>query len=106
MRIRLRISPLAWKDLLEIAGGITLDNPAAAQRVKDHLVRQIGLLTKFPELGPLSQDRSLQGYRLLIVGSYIVFYVFSDDEVRIKRVLHGARLYRRLLESEPEGPPS
>ncbi len=38
------------------------------------------------------------GYRILVVRDYLVFYVVAGDEVQVKRIMHGARMYRHLLE--------
>ena len=46
------------------------------------------------------KDRRLtrQGYRILIVDSYLVFYVFLNNEmVEIRRIISGKRDYKFLL---------
>lgn len=100
---RLVHKPAAVRDLREIVAFIAEDNPVAAQKLRDQIDRQVGLLAEFPEMGPLAQDEHLrqQGYRLLSVAGYLVFYVVTPEEVLIRRVLHGARLYRHLLEDAP-----
>ncbi|MGE5507932.1 MAG: type II toxin-antitoxin system RelE/ParE family toxin [Chitinophagales bacterium] len=82
-----------------MARTIALDSPRAAQKVKDEIIHQIGLLEDFPELEPLSRDEGLRhdGYRILVVGNYLVFYQVLGEEVQVKRVLHGARKHRHLL---------
>jgi plasmid stabilization system protein ParE len=37
------------------------------------------------------------GYRMLIVGKYLVFYVVKANTVQIRRIIHGARQYSFLL---------
>ena len=47
---------------------------------------------------PNNRRLARQGYRMLIVESYLVFYgILEDDTVEIRRILSGKREYRFLL---------
>jgi len=52
-------------------------------------------------MGRIPEDAYLQykGYRLLIVKSYIVFYVVFEEarEIEIRRITHGKRRHQFLL---------
>lgn len=49
----------------------------------------------------MPKDNLLQykGYRILIIQSYLVFYVIKENflEVEIRRIIHGKRKYVFLL---------
>lgn len=99
MGVQLVVEESARLDLLGIVRTISSNNPAAAQKLKEDIVRQIGLLREFPQLGPVSRDEGLRkrGYRILTAGNYLVFYRLEGKMVRVIKVLHGARMYRHLL---------
>ena len=98
---RIRYNAAAVRDMMEIADYIRLDSPQAAERTKVELDKAIGALADFPFMHPVPKDKRLaqKGYRMLVVGNYLVFYqVFeAKNEVRIRRVIHGKRLYGFLL---------
>lgn len=56
----------------------------------------IGSLQQMPERYPLGKNTMLRlkGYRSMVLGNYVVFYIVSGDTVRI---LHGRRQYEFLL---------
>jgi plasmid stabilization system protein ParE len=37
------------------------------------------------------------GYRMVVIGNYLAFYVVKKDVVQIRRVIHSSRNYQRLL---------
>jgi len=91
--------PVAQKDLVEIQEYIKKDNPSAALNFLNTLDETVSKLEDFPFMGQVPTDRRLEylGYRILIVGSYLVFYVVNDDYVEIRRILHGRRKYSFLF---------
>ncbi|MGE5598410.1 MAG: type II toxin-antitoxin system RelE/ParE family toxin [Bacteroidota bacterium] len=97
--LKIRYLLIAQKDLLEIMAYIRRDNPAAALDLLDRFDEAVSRLGEFPYLGSVPKDHRLRllGYRILIVGNYLVFYVVIDDAVEIRRVLHGKRRYEFLL---------
>lgn len=95
----LRYLPAAEQDLLDILDYIARDNPAAARAFVNRVERAIGRLARFPRSGRRPRDARLRrrGYRLIVVGDYLVFYVVIRRTVQIRRVIHGARRYDFLL---------
>ena len=102
----------ALDDLEEIILFIAQDNPAAAMRIHDEIIRKADNLTTFPKLGRLVPDAKMSkaGYRMFLVGSYIMFYRIVGQNVFVYRVLHGATnypvLYEKMLHSSDEHHPT
>nr|WP_279591680.1 type II toxin-antitoxin system RelE/ParE family toxin [Paenibacillus sp. F411] len=91
--------PIAEEDLLNIIHYIMLDNPEAALLMADKIDQSISILETFPYCGAIPKDTRLQilNYRMLLVESYLVFYVVLGDIVEIRRILHGKRKYNFLM---------
>ena len=89
----------AEKDLLDIFDYIQKDNPSAALSQLDKFDESISRLALNPLIGVIPRDERLKrlGYRILIVGRYLVFYVVKPKTVQIHRIIHGARRYNFLL---------
>ena len=89
----LRYLPAAQEDLLSILEYIGRDNPGRALSFVDKLDNRIGQLEQQPLLGRKPRDPKLQkhGYRVLIVESYLVFYIIRGKKIEIHRVIHGSR---------------
>ena len=80
---------LAQGDLLGIIDYISDDNPQAAQRLKDEVVRKVARLAEQPKLYRLGRE---QGTREMTVQpNYVIIYREQDAKVTILRVLHAAR---------------
>lgn len=43
------------------------------------------------------EDLARMGYRYLVVGNYLVFYILGSDTILVHRIIHGARDYLALL---------
>ena len=99
MTVPVRILRKAQADLLEIQSFIGRERPSAASRVLDALLHGIDSLGASPREGPLARDEGLRRrrFRFLVSGRYLIFYKSGRAGVRIYRVLHGKRDYRRLL---------
>lgn len=97
-KYKIEYLPIAEEDLSNIIQYIMLDNPDAALSMADKLAQSISVLELFPESGTIPNDIRLQAlkYRMLVVDSYLVFYVVKDDIVEIRRILHGKRKYNFL----------
>jgi toxin ParE1/3/4 len=95
----IRYLSIAERDLLEIFQYIKKDNPAAAVSQLEKFDKAISQLASNPLLGVTPKDERLKklGYRTLIVGKYLVFYIVKTDYVQIRRIIHGARQYSFLL---------
>ena len=93
---RIRLRPLAERDIAAIVTRIAHDDPAAAARLVDALQREFEALRAFPRLGRARAFRSPQlagipsrpvsGFR-----SWLLFYRVLPDAIDVVRVLHGAR---------------
>ena len=94
-----RYLPSAKTDLLEIVKYIARDNPPAALALVELLDKTIGHLAEFPELGREPKDDRLRrlGYRMVVIGDYLAFYVVKNEVIEIRRVIHGSRRYEFLL---------
>ncbi len=95
--------PVRWTSpALRDLGGITRylskENPDAATKLITEVDRTIALLATFPLLGREVKDERLGRYRLVPIWDYLIFYIVTENEVQIRRVLHGARQYEHLLE--------
>lgn len=91
--------PVAEQDLSDIIEYIMLDDPAAALNLLNQFDESISILSLFPNSGVIPNDSRLQSlhYRMLIVHSYLVFYVFNNETIEIRRILHGKKKYGFLL---------
>lgn len=101
MSDRLRYSPQAQLDLDEIFDCFAdeLGNPKKGESVVSGILaaaRKIpGRATRFPPVGPL--PFTPDEYRFLQVGSYVIFFRESGEEVYVDRVLNNKRDFASLL---------
>lgn len=103
MPLTLMMTPLAQRDIGEIADFIARDNLNAALRFIDTVEETCKNLAEMPELGTLChfkhrlaadmRVRSIAGY-----SNYLIFYRVRDSRLEIVRVLHGARDYELLFQ--------
>ncbi|THF76252.1 type II toxin-antitoxin system RelE/ParE family toxin [Cohnella fermenti] len=98
-KLPIKYLPSAAQDITEIIDYISLDNPPAALDLLNQFDESISILAYFPFSGPIPKDPRLQllNYRMLVIQSYLVFYVVGDDFVEIRRILHGKRKYDFLI---------
>jgi toxin ParE1/3/4 len=94
-----RYLPVAQDDLLSILEFIAKDSPSRAVSFVDKLDDRIGQLEEQPHLGRLPRHSRLReyGYRVLIIESYLVFYIIRGRTVEIHRVVHGSRNLDHLI---------
>lgn len=101
-RYELRYLPLFWSDLNAAVTYIAdvLQNPAAADRLVDHVEEGILAHLASPTAAAVyktTRERPLP-YYWFAVGSYMVFYVVIDDSImEVRRFLYGARDLTRML---------
>ncbi len=93
------LSPIAETDLEEIGDYIALRNPAHAVTFVREIRQRCDNIAQAPEAGPRRDDVA-PGIRMVVHGNYLVFYRILADQIRIERVLHGARDIVRLLGDE------
>jgi toxin ParE1/3/4 len=98
-RYALRYLPVAVDDLVSIFDWIAGDNPSNAAAFIKKLDQGIGSLKIHPFLGRIPRDDQLKnsGYRVLVIESYLVFYVVHGRTVQIHRVIHGSRNLDNIL---------
>jgi toxin ParE1/3/4 len=89
----LRYLPVAVDDLVSIFDWIANDSPANAAAFVEELDRRIGSLKIHPFLGHIPREEKLRhsGYRILVIESYLVFYMIRAKTVEIHRFIHGSR---------------
>ena len=90
---------IAQNDIEEIFDYILKDNPSVAEKFVDKIDQAVSNLKFFPEVGSIPKELRLQrlGYRTLVVGNYLIFYVVKEKVVEIRRIIHGSRKYAFLL---------
>jgi len=92
-RYALRYLPVAVDDLVSIFDWIANDSPTRAAAFVEKVDQRIGNLERQPFLGHMPRDEKLKssGYRVLVIDSYLVFYMIRDKTVEIHRIIHGSR---------------
>lgn len=93
---RLVILPAARADLLEIGDFVALDNPGRAFSFLTEIEARMREAAERPQSFP-ARDELHPGLRSARHGRYLIFFLEVGDEVRVVRVLHGARDLPRLL---------
>ena len=94
-----RIFPAAQQDLLDVIDYLNTLSQDTALKYYDRLTSEIASRSTMPERCPRPRDLALaaKGYRYLVVGNYLVFYVVSGNVVQIRRILYARRDYKQLL---------
>jgi len=87
---RIRITPLAERDLEDLWFFIAQDDPAAADRLLDLLEEKYKVLADNPHMGPARPDIAKE-LRYHPVGSYLLLYRIISGGIELVRVVHGAR---------------
>ena len=87
---------IALRDLQQIGRHIALDDPAAAQRLRNAIARRIDVLRQFPESARPRPEFGLN-IRTIPIGRYIVVLRVELPKVIVLRIVHGARDLPRLL---------
>jgi len=100
MMERYELSPEAIEDLLKIQDFISLDSPAAAERVIDQLFMAFEHLATWPRSGHSRKDLTLKSVLFWSIDSYLIVYHLRDADsfVQIVAVLHAARDIPSVLE--------
>ena len=92
-------SPTAATDLEEIGDYIALGNPNRAVSFVREIRERCTAIAAAPEAAPL-RDELIPGIRMVVHRNYLVFYRVLGNQIRIERVLHGARDIIRLFREE------
>jgi toxin ParE1/3/4 len=84
-----QFAPLAERDLEDIQDILADQYPDRDIRFMAKLEKTIEQLQIFPEMG--RPFESLDGYRVVMIWDFEIFYRILENVVTIERVLHGAR---------------
>jgi toxin ParE1/3/4 len=87
---RLRITPRASMDLIEIWNYIADDSADNADSFVDYLQEVMQRLSRNPRMGR-RRDELSPGIRSFPIQRYLIFYREHSGALEIVRVLHGAR---------------
>lgn len=90
-------SPLAERDLLEIATYIARDKPQAARKFVQMLRDRCRFIAKHRGFGsarPLLTGGALRSH---VLGNYVIYFRRLEAVVEIVRILHAARDHDALL---------
>lgn len=100
----LRYLPIAVDDLISIFDWIANDSPPNAAAFIKKLDQHILSLKNHSFLGRIPKDEKLKnfGYRVLIIESYLVFYMVRGKTVEIYRVIHGSRNLDDMSSRRPQ----
>lgn len=92
-KLLIRYLPAAESDLMAAYSWIVKDSRTRAFSFLERLDKRIGNLAAHPNLGRIPKHPQLQeaGYRVLMIESYLVFYVVRERAIEIHRVIHGSR---------------
>ncbi|MBD8893516.1 type II toxin-antitoxin system RelE/ParE family toxin [Roseibium litorale] len=93
---RLVLLPVARDDLIGICDFIAQDNPERALTFLAEIEAKLHEAARHPKAFPARDDLH-PGLRSARHGHYLIFFLEAGDEVRIVRVLHGARNLTGLL---------
>ena len=95
------LAPAAQSDLKEIwnYSAVELQNPDAADRIRDELFDAMRLLAQTPGMGHFRSDLAREPLRFWHVRDYLIIYRSERQPIEIVRVLHGARDVRAVLDS-------
>ena len=93
MAYRIFWTPIAVQDLRGVCDFISQDNPAAAKRFGEELIKQAEAMGLFPQGGRMVPEKKDPLIRETIVGSYRLIYRVDDANkiVAIARIWHSAR---------------
>jgi plasmid stabilization system protein ParE len=99
-RFALRLLSIAEEDFSDIIEYLAVENLSAALNVAGHIEQDLQRLRRHPFLGKVPADTRLakMGYRVLVVGDYLIFYKVRGKTVLVYRIIHGARDILPLLE--------
>lgn len=88
--MKLRFTPRAAAELDDILTYIAARSPSGAERVQSRLRATLSMLADNPGLGRRTSNKRLR--RIIATPyPYLVFYEWTDEEVVVIAVRHGAR---------------
>lgn len=96
---KVTFSPKSRQDLLDIGDYIAKDSRANARRFVAKLIEQCQRIGTSP-MGYVGREDLAPTLRMAALGRYVIFFRVLDGQVRIERVLHGARNLPIVLERD------
>jgi toxin ParE1/3/4 len=101
------IAPAARIELNQIWDyyALELQNPDAADRVRDEIFDAFHKLAKMPGMGHSRRDLADEPVRFWPVRSYLIIYRGEKIPIEVVRVLHGARDVQAILGGTSTGGP-
>jgi toxin ParE1/3/4 len=99
IRYKVLIYPTAEKDLHDIKEYFKNKLKISSNHIFEKFYSNIDTLEKNPFLFPLLEDSYLheQGYRMIPIDNFLIFYIVKNKEVQIHRFLYGKRNLSQLL---------
>jgi len=94
---QVRWSPDARSDMSGIDSYYQSFSPDFAKRVLAEAIAAGRMLLRHPQAGPVIDDSGLRKWRVAST-PYILFYRFTDTELRIVRVIHAAQDWQKEIE--------
>ena len=91
---------LAESDFQAIIDYLLEYSEPAADKFTTDLASRLKIIADQPRMGR-SRDDLGSGVRSTVVGRYVIFYRYSDDEIVVLRIIHGSRDIPRVF-GEPE----
>ncbi len=85
------LHPLAAQDITDIWEYIADDNPPAARRVREEILRGIRTLVPFPNQGYRRPDLTSRPLRFKLASEYVIAYAPEKKPLWIVAVFHGRR---------------
>ncbi len=88
----------AWRDIRQITGYISSENPHAADRMYDALMKACEIIGKNPYIGQERVDLTRKPVRFWVVSrNYMIIYNANSKPVQILRVYNAARDIASIL---------
>ena len=94
--MRLLVSDQALDDMAGIVDYVRRDRPVAAERLNQRFWQEFDFLCELPTAGHMRADVRDDRYRFKRVKSFVICYRIDGTDLRVVRVLHGARDFRRV----------
>ena len=94
-RYKVQVLPTAQRDVTEILRFLSAISIGTARLYQKLFVTGFRSLARMPLQCPLARDdyMSGQGYRYLLLRNYLVFFLVSDDTVKITHIVDGRSDY-------------
>jgi toxin ParE1/3/4 len=89
--VKIVLTKRAFADLDDIRAFIAREDAERADAFVRRLHQKCGTLSRHPRRYPVLASIDAQDVRKLNYRGYLIFYVTNQKEVRILRIVHGAR---------------